>query len=396
MIEPIVKMVVLMVILMGAAAYLVLLERWVAAWIQDRRGPSRVGIPMTRIRLGGLGQPLADGIKLFFKEACTPTYVDRALYFLGPLIMFTAALATFAVIPFGDVLPGIGGGEPIALVVAPGIDVGLVYVFAFSSIAVYGVLLGGWASNNKYGFLGGLRSAAQLISYELPLGLGILGVVLVAGSLRFETIQYAQAESGLWYVVSQPLGFLVFFVAAFAESGRLPFDLAEAEQELVGGFHTEYSGVKLMLLLVSEVFHLFIVSFLIVLLFFGGWHFWGITGCGSTVSWTTGLLRVVVLLGKVMLVTLFFLVARWSWPRFRFDQMMALAWQVLVPLGLVHLVATAFWWEFGPVWAARWGFSLPVMTVVWGWAVFAIVIGLTAWLVPETSDNRPRLEEDWR
>src|SRR6185369_12023509 len=228
------KVAVLVFVLMTAAAYLVLLERWIAAWVQDRRGPNRVGVPLTKIRLFGLGQPLADGLKFIFKEDATPRHVDKVLYTLAPLSILAAALASFAVIPFGSVLPKdlhIPGVEhQIDLVVAPGFDVGLIFAFALSSIAVYGVLLGGWASNNKYSFLGGLRSSAQLIAYELPLGLGILGVVLASGSLRLDRIIAAQAESGVWNVISQPLGFVVLVIAAFAEAARVPFDLPECEQ----------------------------------------------------------------------------------------------------------------------------------------------------------------------
>lgn len=392
-----IKIGLLIVGLMTAAAYLVLVERWVAAWVQDRRGPNRVGIPLTKIRLFGLGQPIADGGKFFFKEEFTPGYVDRVLYFLGPMILFAAAMTTFAVIPFGSVLPegiGLPGLEdPIELVVAPGIDVGIVFVFALGSIAVYGVLLAGWASNNKYGFLGALRSAAQLISYELPLGLGILGIVLAAGSLRLETIIQTQAVGGVWNVVLQPLGFLVFFVAGFAESGRLPFDLAEAEQELVGGYHTEYSGMKLMMLLVSEFLHLFVVSFMIVILFLGGWHLWGLTGSGNEVTWPVALARVGVLLVKVLLTCFFFLLARWSWPRFRFDQMMTLVWLVILPLGLVHLVSVAIWNEYGNAMTSMTGLSYHWATAVWGWSVFVVAMVVAGFLVHETADNRPRMDK---
>ena len=262
---------------MTAAAYFVLLERRMAAWTQDRIGPNRVGIPLTNIRLWGLGQPLADGLKFILKEEYTPAHVDKRLYTLAPLSILAAALAIFAVIPFGSLIPPFSIGplksdKPIELVVAPGIDVGMIYVFALSSIAVYGVILGGWASNSKYSFLGGLRSSAQLIAYELPMGLGILGVVLAAGSLNLDTIITAQAKHG-WFALVQPLGFVVFVVAAFAEAARLPFDLPEAEQELIGGYHTEYSGMKLLLFLIAEFLHMITASFLIVILFLGGWHF---------------------------------------------------------------------------------------------------------------------------
>ena len=237
-IEALIKVGAMIGLMMTAAAYFVLLERRMAAWVQDRRGPNRVGIPLTKIRVWGLGQPLADGVKFIFKEEYTPGHVDKWLYVLAPLSILTAALAAFAVVPIGSVLPkeattfladkGVnvtGVESPIRLEVAPNLDVGMIYIFALSSIAVYGVVLGGWASNNKYSFLGGLRSSAQLIAYELPMGLGILGVVLAAHSLNLDAIITEQAKTGCWYAFAQPLGFIVFVIAAFAEAARLPFDL---------------------------------------------------------------------------------------------------------------------------------------------------------------------------
>ena len=220
--------------------------------MQDRRGPNRVGIPLTKIKMFGLGQPLADGLKFIFKEEYTPAHVDKFLYTLAPISILVAAILPFAVIPFGSVLPTFdvaGQAVNVKLTLAPDIDVAMIFVFAMGSIAVYGVILGGWASNNKYSFLGGLRSSAQLIAYELPLGLGILGVVLATGSLRLDAIIREQATTGTWNVLVQPLGFLVFLIASFAESARLPFDLPEAEQELIGGYHTEYSGLAAALVL---------------------------------------------------------------------------------------------------------------------------------------------------
>ena len=389
-IEALVKIALLTGGVMGAAAYLVLLERRLAAWLQDRLGPNRVGIPLTRIRLFGLGQPLADGGKFIFKEEFTPAHVDKRLYTVAPIVVFVAALAVFAVIPFGHLLPP--DGDPIHLVVAPGINVGVIYVFAISSIAVYGVILGGWSSNNKYSFLGGLRSSAQLIAYELPLGLGILGVVLATGSLDLQTIIGRQAETGVWFAFSQPLGLLVFGVAAFAETGRLPFDLPECEHELVSGYNTEYSGMKLMLFLVSEFLHMITASFLIVILFLGGWHFWGLTGDPTgPVTWGYAILRVLVLLLKVFCVILFFMLARWTWLRFRFDQLMALAWKVMLPLGLVNFVAIAALDQL------RFTFDPDGSAKFWDWTVilaaWAVCIG--AWvavslLSPLVADNRPR------
>jgi NADH-quinone oxidoreductase subunit H len=400
-IEALVKIALLIGGLMTAAAYFVLLERWIAAWVQDRLGPNRVGIPLTKIRMFGLGQPIADGMKFIFKAEFTPGQVDKLMYFIAPVIIFTAAVVVFAVIPFGSVLPaGLfpeswGVKEPIRLVAAPGMDVGMIYVFAMGSLAVYGVVLGGWASNNKYSFLGGLRSSAQLISYELPLGLGIVGVVLVAGSLRLDAIIGQQARSGVWNVFAQPLGFVVFAVAAFAEAGRLPFDLPEAEQELVGGYHTEYSGIKLMMYLVADFLHMITASFLIVILFLGGWHFWGLTGGinsagGDLVTWSTAILRIIVMLVKVMGVILFFMLARWSWPRFRYDQLMDIAWKVMIPCGLANLVVVAVWVEYGERLTKYVG--LP-----WIWSLVFLdwIVLVTGWLVftlldPTAIDNHPR------
>jgi NADH-quinone oxidoreductase subunit H len=395
-IEPLVKIALALGFLMTAAAYLVLLERWVAAWVQDRLGPNRVGIPLTRFRMFGLGQPLADGVKFVCKEEVTPRHVDRALYFLGPLTMFVSALAVFAVIPFGSVLPedlGIRGvSHQIHLIIAPGIDVGLVYVVAVGSTAVYGVLLGSWASNNKYGFFGGLRSSAQLISYEIPMGLALLGVVLCSGSLRLESIIGRQAESGVWNIFVEPLGFLVFLVASYAEATRMPFDLPEAEQELVGGYHTEYSGIKLMMLLVGEYMHMLTASMLLVILYFGGWHLWGLTGSDDHMSWLQALLRIAVLAGKVMLVILFFMISRWSWPRFRFDQLMNLAWKVMVPLGMVNLLFVACWIEYAPRIFELGRFPQGLPMAVAGWTVLMATWLAVTLIVPAASDNRPRLE----
>ncbi|NBX29474.1 NADH-quinone oxidoreductase subunit NuoH [bacterium] len=379
--------------LMTAAAYLVLVERWMAAWVQDRKGPNRVGIPLTKVRLFGLGQPLADGLKIILKEDFTPKHVDKVLYTAAPLVILAASLAIFAAIPFGSSLPpipalGLTGEEP--LLVAPGLDVGVLWVFALSSIAVYGVLLGGWASNNKYGFLGGLRSSAQLVAYEIPLGLGLLGVVLAAGSLELDTIMNAQADTGVWYAFAQPLGFIVFLVAAFAEAARLPFDLPEAEQELVGGYHTEYSGIKLLLFLVAEFLHMVTAAFLIVIMFLGGWHLWGVTGSGPVETWTVALLRFGVLSAKILGVILFFMLVRWSWPRFRFDQLMNLAWKVMLPLGLANLVTVAAVEEFRPHLVAAVGAgAAKTAAIAIPWGVFFVGWIAAGMLTPSGTDNTP-------
>ncbi len=405
-IEALVKIGLLIGCLMGATSYLVLVERWIAAWIQDRRGPNRVGIPLTskkKYRIFGLGQPIADGTKLIFKEEFTPGHVDKFLYFLAPVTILVAALSVFAVIPFGSVLPQdlsdllvrwglMDESKPIRLVAAPLVNVGVIYIFAVGGLAVFGAILGGWSSNNKYSFFGGLRAGAQLISYEIPLGLGVLGVVLASGSLRLDAIIGQQAQSGAWNVLVQPLGFLVFFVAAFAESGRLPFDLVEAEQELVSGYSTEYSAIKLMMFMVAEFLHMITAAFLLVILFFGGWHLWGITGyseAAGDVGWFQAILRVVVLLAKVMTMILFFMVARWSWPRFRFDQLMSLAWKVMLPLGLVNLVVVATWIEYGAELGTLLGLGPAVSMAVCGWIVLIVSWLVVMWAAPVHSDNRP-------
>jgi NADH-quinone oxidoreductase subunit H len=379
--------------LMTAAAYLVLVERWMAAWVQDRKGPNRVGIPLTKVRLFGLGQPLADGLKIILKEDFTPRHVDKVLYTAAPLVILAASLAIFAAIPFGSVLPSLGIPglpDPVPFLVAPGLDVGVLWVFALSSIAVYGVLLGGWASNNKYGFLGGLRSSAQLVAYEIPLGLGLLGVVLAAGSLKLDAIMNAQAESGVWYAFAQPLGFVVFLVASFAEAARLPFDLPEAEQELVGGYHTEYSGIKLLLFLVAEFLHMVTAAFLIVIMFLGGWHLWGLTGASQEISWLQCLIRFGVLSAKILGVILFFMLVRWSWPRFRFDQLMNLAWKVMLPLGLANLVTVATVEEFRPQLVATLGAgAAQAVAIAAPWAVFFLGWIAAGLFTPSGTDNAP-------
>ncbi len=393
LIAALVKIALLVGGLMTAAAYFVLLERWMAAWVQDRKGPNRVGIPLTNIKLFGLGQPLADGLKFIFKEEYTPSHVDKALYAVAPIVILAAALAIFAVIPFGSVIPDFElfgyqfSGDATNLVVAPGVDIGLIYVFALSSIAVYGVILGGWASNSKYSFLGGLRSSAQLISYELPMGLGILGVVLASNSLRLDRIIGEQAESGVWFAFSQPLGFIVFMVAAFAESARLPFDLPEAEQELVGGYHTEYAGMKLILFLIAEFLHMITASVLIVVLFLGGWHFWGLTDT-ETVGWGQAILRIMIFNAKIVGVILFFMLVRWSWPRFRFDQLMTLAWKVMLPLGLINLVSTAILVELEAL--EKISSSSQWIGIGVGWAVMLVSWVGAAMISPLATDNTPR------
>lgn len=346
LIGVVLKILIVVGVAQGTVAYLIYVERKVAAFSQDRIGPNRAGgefgVPF------GLLQPLADGLKMLLKEDVVPGYATRPIYLLAPLISIVMAMIAFAVIPFGPIgKTGVSlfGYEDVQFQLVPGADVGVVYVFAIGSLAVYGVILAGWASNNKYSFLGGLRSSAQLISYEIPLGLSILGMVLIAGSLDLSRIVNWQDENyflglPLWGVVVQPLGFLIFLVSGFAETNRLPFDLPESEQELVGGFHTEYSAMKFGMFFLGEYLHVITVSYLTVLMFLGGWDLPYILDQSQT-GWIVAFVKVGVLAAKVAAMILFIMWIRWTLPRFRYDQLMDLAWKSLLPLALVNLVVTA-------------------------------------------------------
>ncbi len=340
------KIMIVFGINMTAVAYLILIERKVAAYSQDRLGPNRAGgewgfailKPLVR---RGLLHPIADGLKLFIKEDVIPSHVDKPLFVLAPLIAFIAAVISFAVVPFGPVGAGTPSGPlgPVQFQIAPGIDVGIVYIFAIGSLAVYGVVLAGWSSNSKYSFLGGLRSSAQIISYEIPMGMSIIGLVLICRSLDLNQI-IAWQDRHVWGVVVQPLGFLLFLISAFAETNRLPFDLPESEQELVGGFHTEYSALKWGMFFLGEYLHIITVSFLVVILFFGGWDIPFLTDQAQT-GWFWALLKSAVIVAKVALIIFLIMWVRWTLPRFRFDQLMNLAWKSMIPLAIINLVATA-------------------------------------------------------
>jgi len=350
--------------ILGTVAYLILLERKLSAWMQDRRGPNRVG-PF------GIFQPLADGLKFLLKEDIIPAHVDRTLFLLAPTISLFTTLLAFAVVPFG---PMADESAPAFLrfIVAPQVDIGIVFIFAVTSLAVYGVILGGWASNNKYSALGSLRASAQVISYEIPLGMSVLGVALLSNTLNLERLLQTQADGGFfnWYVWTQPLACLIFFTSALAESNRLPFDLSECEQELVGGYHTEYSAMKFALFFLGEYTHVITTSFLTVILFFGGWHFPWIAEPGSAYfgSW---LVKVLMLLAKVFSVIVFIMLIRWTIPRFRFDQLMNLAWKSLIPLSLANMLAVMMVRQFG--WNHWW--LLPISI---GLFCVAGVIGVSA------------------
>lgn len=318
--------------LLMAAAYLVYFERKISAWAHNRIGPNRVG-PL------GLFQSFADVFKLYLKEDIIPTLADKKLHFIAPIISIGVAMAVYAVIPFGDSF--MVGNKEIFLSVAPGINIGLLFVLSMSSVGVYGITLAGWSSNNKYSLLGGLRSAAQMISYELSMGLSLIGVLMLAGSLDLTTIVHAQS-GGKWNIFLQPLAFVIFLVASFAETNRTPFDLPEAEPELVGGYHTEYSGMKFGLFFLAEYANMVTASAMMVLLFLGGWE---MPGLYEALGLPAGspLIAVVqfgVFAAKLVPILFFFIWVRWSLPRFRYDQLMNLGWKVMLPLALANIVIT--------------------------------------------------------
>lgn len=329
----------------GAVAYCIWLERKVAGWAQDRFGPNRVG-PW------GLLQPIADGAKFFLKEDYIPGHVDKALFVLAPWISYTVAGIGFFVLPWGgtldaSTLPWIGShltpGQRLLDVQVVGLNVGLLYILAVMSLSVYGVVLGGWASNNKYSFYGAMRACAQMLSYEIPMGLCILVVVLTMGSLRLDNIVLEQARSGVWNVAYHPLAVLILFITALAEANRAPFDLAEAEQELVGGYHTEYGALKFGMFFLAEYASMITTSAMIVVLFFGGWHVWGVPALSAeSTSLGAVVLKMLVMGLKVAVMIFTYMWIRWSLPRFRFDQLMRLAWKSLVPMSLGLFVLAVF------------------------------------------------------
>lgn len=326
LIPAFVKIVLVLAVVLTGVAYTTLAERKVSAWMQDRKGPNRVG-PF------GLLQPLADGMKFFFKEDITPAQAYRPTYLLAPLLCMVPALITFAAIPFGTSVEVMGKSYP--LWIAPGFDVGLLYLLSVSSLGVYGIILGGWSSGNKYSLLGSLRAASQVISYELGIGLSLLTVVIWAGSFSVADIVAAQKGS-LWFVLSQPLGFVIFLVSMFAETNRMPFDLPEGESEIVGGYHTEYSGLRFAMFFMGEYANMITASALLVCLYFGGWHL-------PFVDWATfgpiwgGVLSAATFAAKVVCLLFFFIWVRWTVPRFRYDQLMDLGWKRLFPLAVLNL-----------------------------------------------------------
>ncbi|MBI4621287.1 MAG: NADH-quinone oxidoreductase subunit NuoH [Desulfobacterales bacterium] len=312
-----IKITVVFSVLMLMVAYVPLMERKVLGHMQVRHGPNRVG-------WHGLLQPIADGLKLFFKEEITVSQANKGIYHLAPVIYMTCALVVYAVIPFGNDLKVLGRVIPLHIA---DVNIGILYIFALSSLGVYGLVLAGWSSNNKYSLLGAMRSSAQMISYELPLGLSVIGVLMLTGSLSM--VEIVKAQENVWFIVLQPLGFLLFLTCAFAETGRTPFDLIECENELVAGYQTEYSSMKFAMFYMAEYTHIIAVSAIAVTLFLGGWR-------GPFLP------PALWFLIKVLALVYFFIWVRATYPRFRYDQLMQFGWKVLLPLALVNIVVTSF------------------------------------------------------
>lgn len=341
-----VKVVAAFSVMMFMVAYIVLVERRLCAFIQDRIGPNRAG-PF------GLLQPAADAVKAFFKEEMTPAHVRKVLYTLAPMIALIPAILNLAVIPFGSTL-----GNPKNPMVLADLNVGILYTFGIVSLGVYSIVLAGYAANSKYPFLGGIRSTAQLISYEIAMGMSVIPIFLCVGSLNLSDVITAQTGTMLgilpnWFVFQSPmmlLAFVIFLVASFAETNRTPFDLPEAEQELVGGYNVEYSAIKFALFFMGEYANMILVSAMMVTLFFGGWTlpWFGLDQPATTLL--GGLLHIAIFIGKVFLFLVMFIWVRWMWPRFRYDQLMDLGWRRFIPIALANIVVTAvwLWWRSAP------------------------------------------------
>ena len=367
------KTIGLLAVILGLVSYTVYAERKICAWIQDRVGPNRTGIPLTGIRIQGLGQPIADALKLLLKENFIPAEVNKFYYYIAPKLSMVPAILVLAVLPFGSSLFG------IPMVIAD-VNIGVLYVFAVSSLGVYGIVLAGWASNSKYPFLGGIRSSSQMISYELALGLSVIPVFMVCGTLSLPEIVLWQRENG-WMVfpfwakglswdliktgdvgailqtftagfsiqrlllwVPMVISFVIFLIAMFAETNRAPFDLPEAEQELVGGYHTEYSGMGFALFFLGEYAAMIAGSGVIVTLFLGGWSFplipdGSLPGLPGVLA---GLVNIGVFFAKIIALLIFFIWVRWTVPRFRYDQLMKLGWYFFFELALVNIFIAAF------------------------------------------------------
>ena len=335
------KAIACFAVMMTMVAYTVVLERRLCAWMQDRIGPNRVG-PF------GLLQPAADGIKAFFKEEMTPAHVRKIFFTLAPMIALAPAILNLAVIPFGSNL----GGQKMVLA---DLNVGILYTFGIVSLGVYSIVLAGYASNSKFPFLGGIRSSAQMISYEISMGMSVIPIFLYVGDLNLSAVITAQTGTQLgflpnWFVLQSPMTFLafcIFLVASFAETNRTPFDLPEAEQELAGGYNIEYSSIKFAMFFMGEYAAMILVSAMMVTLFFGGWTLPWFGLDQPATNLIHGVLHIGIFLGKVFLFLVMFVWIRWMWPRFRYDQLMDLGWRRFIPLALVNILITAtwLWWK---------------------------------------------------
>lgn len=388
-------------VLLGGAGYATYAERKISAYIQDRVGPNRTGFNLGLPFLGflkgmvGLGQPLADGIKFMLKEDYTPGKVDKVLFTLAPGIVVIPALIGFAVIPWGGIwdcpsftIPFLNlhiAGGPVEIAALP-VNVGVIYMIAIASLGVYGITLGGWASNNKYSFLGGLRATAQMLAYELPLGISLLCVLVMVGSLLpMDIIRYQEVNG--WLLASQPIAAVIFFIAMLAEANRTPFDNAEAESELVGGYHTEYNSMRFALFFLAEYSHVVVSSAFFVLLFMGGFQALPFINDPLTGTGATGILavlaKIMVYFGKVAAMVFLIMLVRWTVPRLRYDQVMSTAWQGMIPLALVVLVVTSVAVFFGiPQ-------GLPHVGVMLGLnLVLAVVLFVVLGMLPTYNPNR--------
>ena len=338
-----VKLAVIVGVVQGLVAYSVLAERKISAWIQDRVGPNRTAPPfmkyvpvigpfLTRL---GMFQPLADGLKFLLKEDFTPAGVRKIYFWLAPALAVIPAMLTVAVIPFGSNL----GTQKMVMA---DLNVGILYTFGIVSLGVYGIVLAGYAANSKYPFLGGIRSSAQMISYELSMGMSVIPVLMIVGNLNLSAIIGWQSTHG-WLVLFSPLSFFIFLVASFAETNRLPFDLPEAETELVGGYHTEYSSMKFALFFLAEYSNMVSSAAMMVTLFFGGWTlpFWGLDQPAT--SLLLGVAHILVFMVKMLAFMVLFIWVRWMFPRFRYDQLMDLGWRRFLPLALFNILVTAIW-----------------------------------------------------
>ena len=327
------KFVLILIVVMASlviAMYTTFAERKVAAILQDRRGPNRAG-PF------GLLQPLADGMKLFFKEEIIPNFSSKALFVLGPALAMMTAIMTSAVVPWGNSVHLFG--RDISLQIAD-INIGILYVFGVLSLGVYGIMIGSWASNNKFSLIGGLRAASQIISYELAMGISLIALLMVTGTLSLKEMVFQQ-QAGHWNILYQPLGFLIFLICSFAECNRTPFDLPEAENELIGGYHTEYSSMKLGFYLFSEYINMFISSVIMSTLFFGGYDvpFFNEAAHADWGNWLA-VIGIAALMIKAVCFIFLFMWVRWTIPRFRYDQLMHLGWRILIPLALFNMLVT--------------------------------------------------------